>query len=130
MKRDASSAAVAQLRDAKVGLLVVSVNRTYPRLNAYDAARYAWRLSPERARQIHYVLATKNRHVIGVFEPTEWKPATLENFPEFDRQMRGRLGFIGRAAKKEAAAPYLDRDLPAEFRFSGNGYRYAGSLAS
>ena len=113
-----------------VGILVVSVNRSYPRLSAYDAARYAWRISAARAREIDYVLATKNRRIIGVFRPTEWKPATRENFPEFDSPMPGRIGFLGSAAPKDASEPFLDRHLPSEFRFSGNGYRYAGRLAS
>lgn len=39
---------------------VVSVNRSYPRLGAYDASRYTWRLSHTRAREVRYVLATKN----------------------------------------------------------------------
>ncbi|GAA3895385.1 hypothetical protein GCM10022276_13070 [Sphingomonas limnosediminicola] len=110
-------------------LLVVSVNQTFPRSSAYDAARYAWRLAPARAAKVEYVLATKNRRVIGVFEPTEWKRATHDNFPDYDRPMPGRLGFTGRPAASDVTARYLGRDLPADFKFSGNGYRYAGSLA-
>jgi hypothetical protein len=55
--------------DLEVGghaLLVVSINRTFPRLSAYDAARYAWRVSPARARNVQYVIATKARRVVGV----------------------------------------------------------------
>jgi hypothetical protein len=115
--------------DTPDALLIVSVNRSYPRLGAYDAARYAWRVSPLRARQVQYVLATKNRTVVGVFEPTEWRPATRENFPGYERDMRGRVGFVGQPADAAAEARYLGKILPPEFRFSGNGYRYAGSLA-
>lgn len=121
---------VVQLGHAKDALLVVSVNRSYPGLSAYNAARYAWRVSPARARQVDYVLATKDRQVIGVFRPTAWMPATRENFPEFDRNMPGRIGFVGRPADGEAMARYLHKQLPPTFAFSGNGYRYAGSLAS
>jgi hypothetical protein len=109
-------------------LLVVSINQTYPRLDAYDAARYAWRVSPGRASRVQYVLATKDRRVVGVFEPTGWMPATRANFPGYDREMPGRLGFTGRPAGAEATARYLGRELPRDFKFSGNGYRYAGSL--
>ena len=74
--------------DTSDALLIVSINQTYPRLSAYDAARYAWRVSPERANQVQYVVATKNRRVVGVFEPHDWRPATRANFPEFEREMR------------------------------------------
>jgi hypothetical protein len=114
--------------DTSDALLVVSINQTYPRLGAYDAARYAWRVSPARARQVRYVLATKDRRVVGVFEPTEWKAATLANFPGYERAMPGRLGFVGRPASGDAASRYIGRELPPPFKFSGNGYRYAGSL--
>lgn len=119
-----------QLHGTEDALLVVSINRSYPRRGAYDAARYAWRLSPARASEVQYVLATKNRRVIGVFQPTEWKPATHANFPEFADEMPGRIGFVGKPARGEAANRYLGRELPADFSFSGNGYRYAGSLGS
>lgn len=105
---------------------MVSVNRSYPRRNAYDAARYAWRLSLPRARLIRYVLATKNRRIIGVFEPVEWKAATTQNFPEFAYEMPGRIGFVGRPANETVSARYVGRELPSDFQFSGNGFRYAG----
>jgi hypothetical protein len=114
--------------DTPDALLVVSINQSYPRLGAYDAARYAWRVSLSRASQVQYVLATKDRTVVAVFEPTEWRPATRANFPGYERELRGRLGFVGHPAGGDAAARYLGKQLPPDFRFSGNGYRYAGSL--
>ena len=108
-------------------LLVVSVNQSYPRRSAYDAARYAWRLSPARAQSVRYVLATKNRQIVGVFRPLEWKAATTANFPEFDCEMKGRIGFVGCVADDDACRRYLGKCLPSEFTFSGNGFRYAGS---
>lgn len=111
-------------------VFIVSINRSYPDFDVYDAARYAWRISPRRARDIRYVLATKDRRVVGVFEPSGWKPATKDNFPEFEKQMPGRIGFVGRPAGPAAMSRYLGRELPREFRFSGNGYRYAGKLST
>ena len=127
MKRDDEEASVVDL-DTRDALLVVSVNQSYPRLDPYDAARYAWRISPSRAMRVEYVLATKDRRVVGVFQPVEWRAATRENFPSHGRDMPGRIGFVGHPARAEATQRYLGRMLPAEFRFSGNGYRYAGSL--
>lgn len=127
MTDEYEGAEIADL-DSGDALLVVSINRSYPALGAYDAARYAWRVSPSRARRVRYVLATKDRKVIAVFQPTDWKPATRENFPGYEREMPGRLGFVGRPAVGRATERYLGKKLPADFRFSGNGYRYAGTL--
>jgi hypothetical protein len=107
-------------------VLVVSVNQSYPRRSAYDAARYAWRLSADRARSVRYVVAVKKRQVVGVFEASDWKPATRANFPEFDQEFPGRIGFAGATANEDALRRYLGRELSAHFRFSGNGYRYSG----
>ncbi len=111
-------------------LLIVSVNRSYPGLSSYDASRYAWRVSPERAKRVEYVIATKNRRVVGVFRPSAWKPATIGNFPEFNKERPGRIGFVGTPASGAVAARFIGKLLPADFRFSGNGYRYAGKLGT
>ena len=63
---------------------------------------------------------------MGVFEPSEWKSATRANFPEFDHEFLGRVGFVGTTANEDALGRYLGRKLPPDFKFSGNGYRYAG----
>jgi hypothetical protein len=107
-------------------VLVVSVNQSYPGRSAYDAARYAWRVSADRARNVRYVVAVNKRQIIGVFEPSEWKPATRSNFPEFVHEFPGRVGFVGATASEDALRRYVGRELPADFKFSGNGYRYAG----
>lgn len=107
-------------------VLVVSINQSFPKRSVYDAARYAWRVSAERARSARYVIAVKNRRVVGVFEPCEWRVAIRANFPEFEQEFPGRVGFVGKVANEHALQRYLGRSLPAEFKFSGNGYRYAG----
>lgn len=109
-------------------IFVVSINRSYPGLDAYEAARYAWRISALRARQVEHVLAVKDRRVVGVFRPTEWKAATSANFPGRP-DMPGRVAFDGRPSEPAVASRFLGKALPAGFRFSGNGYRYAGKLA-
>lgn len=107
-------------------VLVVSVNQSYPRRSAYDAARFAWRVSADRVRNVRYVVAVKKREVVGVFEPSEWKAATRANFRDFEHEFPGRVGFVGVTAGEDALDRYLGRELPADFKFSGNGYRYAG----
>lgn len=110
-------------------VFVVSVSNSYPGLDAYEAARYAWRISPTRAKQVEHVLAVKDRKVVGVFRPKEWMAATPANFPG-RRAMPGRIGFVGSPCEPDVASRFMGKELPREFRFSGNGYRYAGKLAA
>lgn len=121
-----SNAQYADLADA---VLVVSVNQSFPRRSLYDAARFAWLVSPERVAEVEYVVATKNRRILGVFRPLEWKKATRQNFPEFDMHLPSRLAFVGREAPDDVLRRYVGRDLPPDFRFAGTGMRYAGTLA-
>lgn len=116
---------VTELVDA---LLVVSVNQSYPGRSAYDAARFAWLVSEERAAQVEYVVATKDRRIVGVFVPERWLPATEANFPEFRMHLPRRRAFVGREAGKDVSERYLGRMLPAEFKFAGTGMRFAGKL--
>lgn len=110
-------------------VFVVSVSHSYPELDAYEAARYAWRISAARAKQVEHVLAVKNRRVVGVFRPKEWMAATTANFPG-RRSMPGRIGFVGSPSEPGVASRFLGKELPKGFRFSGNGYRYVGKLAA
>jgi hypothetical protein len=104
--------------------LVVSINQTFPGRSLYDAARFAWLVSPARVAGLDYVIATKNRQIVGVFVPAEWKRATRENFPEFDMDLPTRLGFIGANAPREIRDRYVGKHLPPDFEFAGTGMRY------
>ena len=82
----------------------------------YDAARYAWRANLRRAENVDYVLAVKNREIIGVFVPTKWLPATPNNFPGQPPTPPKRIGFIGLEAPPEIQARYRGRLVPAKKR--------------
>jgi uncharacterized protein len=67
----------------------------------YDQVRFAWKIDVRRARRADFVLAVQRGVVIGAFAATEWKPATVENFPEFGVDIPKRWGFVGDPAEPE-----------------------------
>lgn len=106
-------------------LLLISVNRSATEKELYEAVRFAWKLSLERAKKSDYVLAVERGVIIGVFEPEEWLEATADNFP--GRQSEpDRVAFNGRRAPSEIEELYVGCRIPNEYSFgSGNPVRYA-----
>ena len=117
-------------------VVLISVNRTgkVAQINLYDAVRYSWKISPQRAEKADYVLAVIDGEIVGAFEAEEWLPATKENFPEFSPADRpwgiweGRWAFRGREAPADIKATYLNKLVPSELRKRGaaNPIRYVG----
>ena len=117
-------------------LILISVNRTgkIAQISLYDAVRYSWKISPERAEKADYVLAVTDGEIVGAFEANEWLPATKDNFPEFSPADRpwgireGRWAFRGREAPVDVKALYLGKSVPKELRKRGaaNPIRYVG----
>ena len=95
-------------------------------MSIYDAARYAWRANLRRAKKVDYVLAVKNREIVGVFAPTEWLPATPPNFPEHPDTTPGRIDFRGGEAPAEIQTRYLGRSAPAKKRGDQREFHYYG----
>ncbi len=102
-------------------LLLISIRNSYEEeeKSVYEAVRYAWRLSPIRARKAKYVLAHVNGLVVGVFEPERWMEATKENFPALAATIPGRWGFEGKDADREISEYYLRKRVPDQFRAKG-----------
>ena len=99
-------------------LLVVSINKSVSEgADIYNAARYAWRLNVERARQADYVLAHQSGKVVGVFEVDEWLNATDKKFEDMDDFIADdkKWAFIGKAATSEVLMQYFGRLLPEGF---------------
>ena len=118
-------------RETKFHHKVVMVNVNWSATESeslYEAARFAWVLSPASAERAEYVLAMQRGIVIGVFIADEWLPATPENFPgkgsEADSK---RYGFIGREAPAGIQSKYIQTRLPDRMRKKGavNPVRYA-----
>ena len=110
-------------------LLVVSINKSVSEgADIYNAARYAWRLNVERARQADYVLAHQSGKVVGVFEVDEWLNATDKKFEDMDDFIADdkRWAFIGKVATSEVLMQYFGRLLPEGFvkRGASNPVRF------
>lgn len=109
-------------------LLVLSIGGSIERtLNIYEAARYAWKLNVNRARNADYILAHRSGHIVGVFEADNWIPADHPEFKgRFYENDNGRWGFIGKVAQPEILFQYFNKELPEGFvkRGAANPVRF------
>lgn len=80
----------------------------------YDAVRFAWRISLDRANRADFVFAVTNGICKEVFVPgAPWLPATKENFPLLTNEdIPGRYGFVGTRAAENILALYKNKQLP------------------
>ena len=118
----------AQEFEVKEPLLLISIGREYyQRRSVYDAVRFAWKIDPERAEQ-RLVLATLRGLVVGVYRPSKWLPATMENFPDIEthRDRPERWGFEGQEAEEAVQRYYMSKRAPQRYRPRGaqNPIRY------
>lgn len=106
-------------------LILINVNRSNEEQDLYDAVRYAWKISPSKARRADYVLAVRRGLIIGAFKAEEWLSATKENFPDFP-SIEGRYGFRGHEAPDDVKNLYFQKRLPKGQRKRGasNPIRY------
>jgi hypothetical protein len=108
-------------------LILINVNQTGANEDPYDAARYAWRIAPNRANKADFVLPVRKGLIIAAFKVVgNWLPATPKNFPDVSRVGRagpreGRYGFRGFEAPDEIKHLYLQRRAP---KFHGNPVKY------
>lgn len=98
-------------------IIMINVNDAESR-DLYDATRYAWRMSKEKAEQADYVLAVCKGLIRGAFKPHKWMEATPENFSGFVLRP-GRIGFVGEIAPPEICEMYVRRKVPDEYRKRG-----------
>ncbi len=98
--------------------LLISVNRSALENSLYEATRYAWRLSKQKASQAEVVLATVQGLIVGAFLAKEWLEAIPVNFPGREA-VEGRYGFIGCEAPIELKKLYVGKRTPDEFRKRG-----------
>lgn len=110
-------------------VLMITVNQSAESNDLYDAVRFAWRLSKEKAEQAEVVLAVVRGVVRGVFVPERWMAGTPANFPTLARNTENahRLGFEGREAPTDIREQYLNKQVPASMRARGsaNPVRYS-----
>ena len=68
-------------------------NRSALESSLYEATRYALKISIEKAKRAEIVAAVRFGIIVDVFVPSDWLPATVENFPG-RTAVPGRVGFV------------------------------------
>ena len=113
-------------------LLLVSIAETIGKTKSvYDAARFAWPVNVDRARNVDLVLACMKGIVKGVFVPRHWMEATKKNFPDLVATHRDlRWGFEGVEADQSIRANYLEKRVPDNITIGQIGFRYFDDLAA
>ncbi len=116
----------AEQAEIDVPAIEVIVSRSETEKGLYDATRYAWKLSAERANNANYAFAVTNGLIREVYKILEWKPATVENFPNlFDGSLsEGRFGFEGVEADDDVRKRYVRKKVPPRARGAANPIRY------
>jgi uncharacterized protein len=114
-------------------LILISIARSYEEegKSIYDAVRGVWRISINKAKNFRLVLAHRNGIVLGAYRPTEWLPATKENFSWLAGDIPGRFGFLGVPAETAVENLYKGKRVPDEFRRKGaaNPVRFISETA-
>lgn len=108
-------------------VMMVSVGKSMSKNKGiYDAARYQWKASKDRAKAVDYVVAHSSGKVVGVFKPLEWHDSNHQEFQEFDPPMEGRIGFVGEVAEPEILLEYLNKEIPKSYfpRGASNPVRF------
>ncbi len=100
-------------------VLIITINKTAFDRGVYNATRYAWKISKTKIREVEYVLAVIQGMIVGVYKPEKWLDATIENFPEFQQNRTGRIGFIGVEAEDSIKHFYLNKRVPETYRKRG-----------
>lgn len=77
----------------------------------YEATRWTWKMSLDRAMQAEYVLSVQNGIVIGVFSDLRWRDEPL---------YKGRIQFDGKRAPEDIAEKYVGKMIPPRYRQKGN----------
>ena len=114
----------AEPADFKHAMVAIKINKSASEKSVYEAVRYAWKLKPERAQKAEYVLAVLKGLIVGVYVPTQWLAATVENFPGTAEARPGRTGFIGDEAPDDIQSLYLRKRMPDEAQGAANPVRY------
>lgn len=109
----------AEEADIRHNILMITINKSILNHEIYDSVRFAWKVNAKKAAQADYILAVKQGVICGIFIAEQWKEANKENFPEFNVNIDGRFGFIGREAEDSIKKLYMRKRIPEIFRQKG-----------
>jgi len=103
-------------------VIMITINQTASELEYYKATRAAWKANKTRAEEAEYVLAVVRGLIVDVFQPTEWKIAMLNDFPEIGEDRPDRIGFNGVTAEDSVRKHYRHKRIPEEYRKKGAAF--------
>ena len=118
--------------EVKENLMLIYIGR-YLHITGdpYESVRRAWKVDAERARTFRLVLANSNGLVIGAYRPSDWIPASKENFPSLDEVEinpktgnPARWGFYGKPDEDEVWKLYVGKPVPEQYRGKQNPVQY------
>lgn len=104
---------------------LISINRSASERSLYEATRYTWKLSQERAEQAEVVLACEKGLIRRVYILDKWLEATSENLPCY-LACPGQLVFIGSETPAAVRDRYIGRRVPHEYRLGTANPVYLG----
>jgi len=103
--------------------IIIKIKNKYPSVK--ERVSRCWRINKERAEQADYVLAVIKGKIVGVFEPLQWRFASIEDCKKIDcdnkKQPCGRKNFIGKEASNDIQRKYLNKYIPDWFMRAGPG---------
>jgi hypothetical protein len=116
---------------SKVKAVVINIRKSLLEgLDIYDAARYHWKIKPEKAEAAGNVIAHDAGLIRGVFSDCRWQIDTDKVFTDLHKVRKAlgdRYGFIGESAKEPTLKKLIGQRLdPAKFQKPGaaNPIRY------
>jgi hypothetical protein len=98
--------------------ILINVNRTALETSLYEATRFAWKISRNKAMKAEVILSVRQGLIVAAFVAREWLPATPENFPGREN-VPDRLGFVGEEAPETIRRHYIHKRLPDEYKKPG-----------
>jgi len=113
-----------QPTDFQHRVMTININGTYQKPsekhpNLYEATRKAWRLNPNKAQQVEYVLSEYRGVVRGIFQPDRW----YEMSPH-------RWAFDGIEITQDSQPDvynlYMNKMVPEKAKGMANPIRYFG----
>jgi len=98
--------------------ILINVNRSAAETSLYEATRYSWKISPDKAQCAEFVFSVRHTIIVAVFVAKEWLPATRKNFPGHE-PVQERYGFIGKPAPDGIRKMYVGKRIPGKYRKKG-----------
>lgn len=92
-------------------------------MELYEATREYWKVSPDQAKNIDYVLSVYDGMVLEAYEAVDWYPAHTTLMERVDtrtnEEVSDRYEFIGRIAANKIRKKYVNKSVSSLFK-AGN----------